>query len=270
MVASRLSARAFFAREIRRARETKGMTQKDAANALYVSEQYIGHWETGRRIPPLDCAGRLDRLHDTGGFFTRLLEDLVSAEVEPQWFGKWPVIEKQAATLWSFQPTVVDGLLQTEEYARAVLQAGRYHLTDVDDMVTSRLRRQHILTEGDDPPILVVVMAESVIRQRVGDATVMGGQLRHLAAMAERRTIVVQIVPFTAPEGAGFLSPFILASLEGGAQVGYVDHQLSGEVIERADEVAAIRRMFELFRAAALSAAESLRLIRKAAAQWAS
>jgi transcriptional regulator with XRE-family HTH domain len=267
MAGNRLTARDFLARELRRAREAKGMTQKQEAKALYVSEQYIGHWETGRRIPRPEHADQLDELHGTGGIFGRMLADLVSTETGPEWFGKWPIIEERATALWSFQPTVVDGLLQTEDYARAVLQAGRYHLTDVEEMVTARLERQRILYRAD-PPILVVVMSESVLLQSVGDAKIMHAQLMHLADVAERQNVIVQIVPFSAGAGAGFASPFIIPSFDGGTQVAYVDNQLRGEVVEDPDDVATIRRMFELFRAAALSTQETIELIRRTKGQW--
>lgn len=267
MSANRLTARGFLAREIKRAREATGLSQKELAKAIYVSEALVGAWETSRRVPKPDVMARLVETLGASDMMSRLLDELVSAEVPLEWLGKWLAIEEQATTLLWFETTVVCGLLQTEDYARAVLQAGRHHLTDTEEMVGARLDRQRILTK-DDPPILVVLMAESILRQNVGGPKVMHDQLIHLATMAERDNVVAHIVPSTATVCAGFIGHFVIANFDSGGEVAYVDNQLHGEVVERVEEVALLRRMFELFRAGALSKKESTELIVRMAEQW--
>src|SRR5262249_4916499 len=157
--------------------------QKGVAARLSVSEQLVGHWETARRVPGPTQAGALDTLYGTDGMFGRILSlaDLASGE-SPEWLGEWQRIERRATMLRSFQPSVIDGLRQTEEYARAVLDDRRFHLTDVDGVVSARLDRQRVLQSGGKPPTLIVLMHETVLDQPVGpDPTVMSEQLTYLA-----------------------------------------------------------------------------------------
>lgn len=267
MAAKRQTALQLWGKELARARETAGMSGGALAKAIYVSNSLVGMWETGKRVPKQQDINRCDTTLGTNGYLARLLSEWVSREVPPEWLGQWRSIEELATTLLSFQPTVVPGLLQTPDYARAVLRAGIYHHADTDEMVATRIERQRILTEGD-PPFLVALMDESVLHRNAGGAEIMGDQLTHLAEIAARRNVVVQVVPLTATACAGFLSPFVVASFDGGNEVAYVDNQLRGEVVEHPDEVATLRQLFELFRAEALSTKESIELITRVAKQW--
>ncbi|GAB3982406.1 hypothetical protein GCM10029978_086020 [Actinoallomurus acanthiterrae] len=130
------------------------------------------------------------------------------------------------------------------------------------------LDNRPLLTREDSPPVLVAVIAESVLSQNVGGAKVMADQLLQLAAIAERENVIVQIVPASAETCAGFTGPFAIAALDGGTELAYVDSQLSGEVVERQHDVAMLRRMFEVFRADALPRRQSIELIRRKSEQW--
>jgi transcriptional regulator with XRE-family HTH domain len=266
MAGNHLTARAFLAREIRLAREAKGMSRAALGKSVFVSESLVTAWEKGRYLPKPDVMDRLEGTLGTRGVLARMLDDLVSVTVPLEWFGRWVEIEGQATALWSFELAVVPGLLQTEDYARAVLRAAN-HLADTDEMVSARLERQRILTK-EDSPILVVLMDQSVPQRNIGGAKVMHDQLLHLAEMAELDNVVVQIVPLTAVVCAGFLSGFVIANFDGGSDVAYVDNQLSGEVVEHAEDVVRLRRMFEVFRADALPQRESVQLIIRMAEQW--
>lgn len=266
MADDHMTPRRFLAKEIRRAREAKAMKQAEVGNELHVSESLVRAWETGRRIPQPDDLERFETFFGTGGLLGRLRGDLVKAPVPLEWFVQWTEIEKRATTLWSFELAVVPGLLQTEDYARTVLHAAR-HLADTEEMVTARLARQEVLT-GEDPPMLVVLLDESVLRRNVGGAAIMHGQLLHLVRMAERENVFIHIIPLNAVACAGFISGFVVASLEGANDVAYVDNQLDGEVIEEPEGVTRLRRMFDTFRSDALSRDESIELMVKVAAEW--
>ncbi|WP_281397700.1 helix-turn-helix domain-containing protein [Actinomadura alba] len=251
----------FLAKEIRRSREEKGMKTIDIANMMYVSEGLVRAWEKGRRLPQPDHLAQLEELFGTRGVLGRIREELINAAVPLEWFARWPEIEHQATSLWSFQTTVVPGLLQKEDYARSVLHAA-HHIADTEEMVGARLERQRILAK-EDPPMLVALITESVLRHNVGGAEVMRDQLAHLEEMAERDNVIVQVVPDSARACAGFTGPFAIASFDAGTEVAYVDDQLSGKVVEDPEDVARLRRMFDVFRADALSRRESLELIRR-------
>jgi transcriptional regulator with XRE-family HTH domain len=268
MSGNRMTARVFVAKELRRAREAKGLTRAAVAKSLYVSDSLIAAWETHRMLPRPEHLERLLPILGLSDILVRVIDELVAGEIPPEWLDKWLVVERRATSLLSFQPTVVPGLLQNEDYARAVLRAGRHDVADLEEMVAARLDRQKILTREDSPPVFVAVLAESVLGQNVGGAKVMADQLLHLAAMAEQENVIVQIVPSSAEACAGFLGPFVIATLDGGVELAYVDNQISGEVVERSHDVAALRRMFEVFRADALPRRQSIELIRRKSEQW--
>ncbi|MEV0399008.1 helix-turn-helix transcriptional regulator [Actinoallomurus sp. NPDC050550] len=268
MSGNRMTARVFVAKELRRAREAKGLTRAAVAKSLYVSDSLVASWETSRILPRPEHLERLLPILGLGDILVRVIDELVAGEVPPEWLDKWLAVERRATSLLSFESTVVPGLLQNEDYARAVLRAGPYDIADLDDMVAARLSRQKILTREESPPVLVAVIAESVLGQNVGGAKVMADQLVHLAAMGERENVIVQVVPASAEACAGFLGPFVIATLDGATELAYVDSQLSGEVIERPHDVAALRRMFEVFRADALPRRQSIELIRRKLEQW--
>lgn len=261
------SPRRFLGREIQRARDTKRMTRESLAKAVYVSEQLVKSWEMGRRLPKPDNLRDVERVlgisdGEEPGILCRIRDDLISDAVPLEWFGKWLEVEGQATELWSFEVFVIPGLLQTEDYATAVLRAAN-HNADLDEEIAARLERQKVI-EKEDAPTFVVLVAEGALRNNMGGTKVMHDQLMHLADMAKRDNVIVQIIPAMSHVCAGFTGPFVLANFDGG-DVAYVDNAISGEVIEDAEEVARLRRMFNVFRSDALRAQESIDLILKVA-----
>ncbi|MFD9893372.1 Scr1 family TA system antitoxin-like transcriptional regulator [Amycolatopsis sp. NPDC059027] len=258
MARKRRTALEAWGRELALARDGKSLSQEELAKAVFVSQSLVAMWETGKRTPKADDLARCEEILGTTGFLARMLAELVAREVSHEWLDRWIEVEESATTLLWFEPIVVPGLLQTPDYARAIL--------DSEELVATRLERQRVLDEGE-PPMLVVLLSESVLRQQVGGAEVLSEQLRHLAEMARRRTISVQVVPPDAPACAKFAGHFVVASLDGAPDVAYVDNQLRGEVVEGHADVTALRRRFEYFRADALSHRQTIDLIEKAADQ---
>ncbi|WP_123667738.1 Scr1 family TA system antitoxin-like transcriptional regulator [Actinocorallia herbida] len=146
MSGSRLTPRLFLARELRRAREAKGLTPEALGRPLFVSESLVRSWEKGRRLPNPDTLALAENVLGTGGILTRLLTDVIDAAVPIEWFGRWMEIEESASSFWSFEPLLIPGLLQTPDYARIVLRSGN-HPADLDEMVEARVRRRQPLLE---------------------------------------------------------------------------------------------------------------------------
>ncbi|MFC4082474.1 helix-turn-helix domain-containing protein [Amycolatopsis samaneae] len=259
MAHRRPTALEIWGRELALARGATGLSQEAFAQRVYVSQSLVAMWETGRRSPKSPDLAHCEEICGTNGYLARMLDLLVSREVDHEWMDRWVSVEERATTLLSFEPTVIPGLLQTKEYARAV--------QDNDDHVAERLERQRVL-DSEVPPMLVVLLPEYVLHHRVGDERVMPEQLTHLATMARRPRIAVQIVPLDSPCYAKFLGPFVVAAIEGGREVAYVDNQLRGEVVERAEDVAFLRAQFDYFRADALPNRQSIELIERIASQW--
>lgn len=266
------SPRKFLGKEIQRAREAKGMTRDALAKAVYVSESLVRSWERGTRLPKPDNLKAVEKVLGFGngeeaGILCRMRDDLINDAVPLEWFGKWQEVEGQATELWSFECFVIPGLLQTEEYATAVLRAS-HHNADPEEEIATRLERQKILDEREDerePPTLVTLIGEAALRNNMGGKKVMHEQLLHLAEMARRENIIVQVIPADSEVCAGFTGPFVIANFDGGDDVAYVDNAISGDVIEDAEAVARLRRVFNIFRSDALRAQESIEFITRLA-----
>lgn len=214
-------------------------------------------------IPKPDALKRFEEAHGIKGTLSRLLEDLVSNEISPEWLGKWLSIESSAASLYWYESSVVPGLLQTKEYAHAVLVLNRNEAYNVEDRVDSRLLRQRIL-DSENPPVLVAVLDEAVLHRAIGSATIMYEQLRHIIEMTKRPEIIVYVIPFEAGEHAGLAGPFIIAGFEG-TEVAYVDNALRGDVAEIPGDITELKQRWEMLRSSALSAEASIELIWKVA-----
>lgn len=268
MAGNHMTAREFVGREVRRAREAKSLSRGDLAKMFPISVSLVGKWETGRRLPTGRNFRQLVEFLGIGKDVARIIEEivheLVGNEVSPDWF-KLPEVEAQAGLLWTFEPTLISGYLQTEEYCRAIQQAANLP-TDPEERVDARLNRQKIL-DSEDPPKLVVLTPEGVLRNNVGGAKIMHDQLLHLASMAERQNVHVHIIPQRSLACAGFISGFIIATLDG-KEVAYVDNQLNGDMTDVVDDVDRLRRFFEEFRADALNRQDSIDLIRRVAEEW--
>jgi DNA-binding XRE family transcriptional regulator len=265
MNGNHMTARTFVANELRHAREMKKLSRAKLADEIFVSESLIAAWERGRIVPGEQHHPRLKEVLDLPDMIARVIGDLVTNEVSPEWFGKWPQVERQATSLWSFQPCVLPGLIQTPEYARAVLDAAHLDI-DLEEALTTRLDRQTVLIK-EDPPMFVSLIAEGVLRHRVGSDKVMYDQLMHLIDVTEHENVIVQVVPANSIVCAGFSGAFVIASLHGD-EVGYVDNQLTGDTIESVAGVARLRRFFDVFRAGALNQQDSTDLIRRVAEEW--
>lgn len=266
MSGNHLTPRQFLAKAIQEACEAKGMSQASLAKAVPMSESLIRHWEAERRIPKPDYLARVEVILGTGGWLVRIRENLVSAPVPLEWFGKWPKVEDRSSSLWSVETTVIPGLLQTKEYATEVLRAA-HHRADTEEMLSSRLERQNVLGK-DDPPVFVCLVQESVLNNMVGNPAIMVDQLEHIAEMIEREKVIFQIIPHRAKSGALLIAPFVIAHVDGEGDVAYVDNQLSGEVVEDVEGIARLRRMFDELRADAMNRNDSLDHVRRMAEEW--
>jgi transcriptional regulator with XRE-family HTH domain len=260
---------ALFASELAAARTAVGLSQEALAARLTYSLSLVSMIEGTRRAPTLEFAQRCDAIFGTPGTFVRLQQHSRTTPL-PAWFRAYADVESSALQLRSWQPMVIDGLLQTEPYARALL-ATRPHTSpeELDALVTTRIERQTALTR-DPPPTVWVLMDEAALQREVGDAAVMAAQLQHLAAMSERPTITIQILPWTAGAHAGLLGAFATAEATDGTTVGYLDTAGEGFVAESRLTVDELSYTFDLLRADALTRKASREVITKWARNYGS
>jgi len=189
--------------------------------------------------------------------------------VLPPWFEAYVGLESDAARLHDFQPSVVPGLLQTEDYARAVIRDGPYAgcAEDIDQQVALRMRRQAVLDEPR-PPQVQVVLSESVLWVQVGGPAVMRAQLLRLAGLAAGPDLTIQILPLRATAHAQPAGPFTMLEFADPADptVVYLEHLTGSLLLEDVQEVRRYRAMFDHLRAEALGPGPSADLIARTAA----
>ena len=160
---------------------------------------------------------------------------------------------------------MVPGLLQTAEYARAILAAGPDTMEDeLEQMVAARLERQAIL-DRPRPPVLLVVLDEAVLHRGIGPPKIMHEQMLHLADLSGRHRITIQVVPARVGAHAGLLGGFAIASADSAPDIVYLETSADGQVAEKPRVVAQVTRRFDTLRAVALPKDDSRDLILKVA-----
>src|SRR5208282_5371282 len=173
-------------------------------------------------------------------------------------------LEAGAASIRNFEPSVVPGLLQTEDYARETFRNGPIELDPdgVERLVEVRLARQEILTR-DNRPRLWAVVDEAVIRRVVGGTEVMRGQLRYLADSAQQGKTTIQVVPYRAGAHAGTTGPFVILDFEEPTDPAMVYVEtLAGDIyLEERSDVNRYTLAFDRLRAASLHPDDSVQLI---------
>lgn len=258
-------AYAFVRDQVRRQRALRGISQEEFGKRTNYSASTVSAVETGTRPIDMPYAKRADEILETGGLFVRLLR-AAQRESEPSWFKPWLDAERAATQLRYFHPTLIPGLLQTENYARAVL---RFDPTrseeEVEKLVASRLQRQEILTR-DQPPLVIAVLDESALRRR--DA-IMAEQFRHLRRMAELPYIQLHIIPADAGLHVGLSGQLALARSADGNWVGNLTNQLADFVVDDEDSIAALLARWEGVRGVALPQNQSLTLLKEVESQHA-
>jgi transcriptional regulator with XRE-family HTH domain len=259
-----------FGAELRYYRERAGLSQTELAALVNVSHDVISKIETGDRPPAKDFPERLDAVPqlDTNGALARLWKNLrkgLRHRAMPGWFRPWAHIEAEATVLRSYEPLLVPGLLQTEEYARAIfaIRPGGKR-DDLEDQVAARMERQAILDRSDAPQ-LWCVLDEFVLQRCVGGAKVMHDQLEHLADVAERPRTSVQVIPASTGEHAGLLGGFVIADLDGVPGMVYLETAAEGQIADSPAIVTYTTFSFDSLRSEALPRAASRDLITKVA-----
>ncbi|GAA3753830.1 helix-turn-helix transcriptional regulator [Plantactinospora mayteni] len=247
---------AFIVAEIREGRKTAGMTQEAFGRLANFSASHVSAVEKRTRALTMDFIAGADRALKTGGVYQRLVITLGA----PAWLREWIDHEREAVALRSFQNAVLPGLLQTEAYARALLSGALLTGEQVQQKVTERLDRQSILTR-DDPPQVIAVVDECVIRRVIGGREVMREQLAHLLKLSATPLVQIQVVPDSIGSYPGLGGPFVLATLPTNADVGYIDSQLQGKVVEQPADVLQLRRAWDAIRGSALAVPQSIELI---------
>lgn len=261
-----MTALALFADELKAAREQRGWSQADLAEQVPYSLSTVSMVEALHRAPTRDLAVHLDKAFGAPGTFARLegrLRDLPF----PASFRPFATYEAEATALYVFEHSLIPGLLQTPEYARAVL-ATRPNTADdeIDKLVAARLSRQDVLTRDDPPaPLLWALIDEGVLYRPVAPAEVMYGQLTWLAEVSRRPNITVQVLPYSAGGHTGLLGAFTVADLGTNPGTVNVEDITYGRVFEDAATVSLVTLHYKSLQSEALPKGASRELIARVA-----
>jgi transcriptional regulator with XRE-family HTH domain len=268
-----------LAAELRRLRERTQRTVNDVAKELGWSESKLSRVETassGIRSPDLDRLLRLYGVEDRER--SRLLALAHQARQRAWWeaygdalpdaYETYIGFEAEASRILWYEAQLVPGLLQTDEYASAIMRA---ELADdrpeiISQRVTVRMGRQAVLTR-DPRPELRVVIDEDVLRRPIGGPEVLRRQLRRLVEASERPTITIQVLPFSVGAHRGLAGSFVILEFAGDYDqpLVYCEGLTGGVFRNKPEEFRRYLMSFESLRAAALSPKESVDLINEVA-----
>ncbi|KRD17459.1 MULTISPECIES: helix-turn-helix domain-containing protein [unclassified Streptomyces] len=260
--------------ELRRLRELKGMTAEEVAERLLVSQSKISRLENGRRsISQRD-------VRDLCGVYEvedqRMVDSLMEMAKDSRQQGWWHAfgdvpysvyigLETDAASLRVYDPQVVPGLLQTRQYAEALISGALPETaqTEIDKRVQVRMRRQERVSSGENPLRLWSVMDESALRRVVGGRELMRAQLEHLVEQSQLPHVTVQVIPFEMGAHPGLNGQYAILEFPDTADssVVYIEGVTSDLYLEKPNDVQKYSVMYEHLRAQALNVEQSRQFI---------
>ncbi|MFJ7960619.1 helix-turn-helix domain-containing protein [Streptomyces sp. NPDC096319] len=254
---------AAFGQSLKTLRLRAKVEREELGKRLGYSASTIASFEQGRRIPPPRAIDRADEALDAGGLLTVWKDQLERAQY-PVFFQGMAELEKQSIELLAYDTLVVKGLLQTEEYMRAVLAMRRPVLDPetIEQRVTARLARQGIF-DRRPAPLLSFVMCESVLRRRFGGKEVLRGQLEQLLLVGQRRNVELQVLPLDSEDNAGVDGPFTVVTRDDGKRFVYAEAQGSSALETDPKRAALAAARYGIIRSQALIPGESLAFIEK-------
>jgi hypothetical protein len=257
----RISLWHFLAYYLRFQREKFGLSLTQWGKLIGAARSTVSNIEAGRLKIHDDQAKALDKEYDTGGLFQLLLFH-ARANHNPDWFRQFTQYEVQARIIRIYQGQIIPTPLQTADYARALLAAR--NAADLDVAVDRRLARQEAILSRPDPPLVWVLLDESVLKNEVGEPAITKAQLLHLLQSCELPHIAVRIIPNSGGAHIGFDGPFRVISMEK-RDVAYAGAQRGGRLIEGTREVRELAVDYDRMGMKALSEDASRTLIERLA-----
>lgn len=261
-----------LARALRHLREEAGLTIEEVAKKLEMSASTVSRMETAQvGVRPRDLRFLLE-LYEVSEVEREQLLQIARERRQQRWWQEYADVpsialaglEADASTIWQYSTQLVPGLLQTEPYARAVLEAIRLDAKadDIDRRLELRMHRQALLT-SEHAPEYWVVLDEAVARRQVGGPVVMAEQLGQLIEMAKRPNVTLQVLPFTSGEHAGMDGEFTILRYPDPADpiVVFIENTGSDLYLEASEVTRRYNKIFDHLRAAAQNPGESIRTL---------
>lgn len=250
-----------FGRQVRKERLARGWSIHELALRMGVAAGHLSRIENGKRPPTESIAAKCDDVFpERQGWFTEYYEE--SRTWTPPGFRDWPEYEDSARHVRAWMPGIVHGLLQTEGYARALLETSP---GVTKEMVTARLaarmERQRRVLMRDDPPLAWLLVDQLSLYRLIGSPEIMAAQMGHLAAVAAMPNVTLQVLPAVAhPANASGL-----IVTDGAA---YAEHVAGGYVFIEEETVTRLERLFHMLLSESHRASESAAMIEEVGQKW--
>jgi transcriptional regulator with XRE-family HTH domain len=239
-----------FARQLKKTRLAHGWTLDELSRRTGINAAHLSRIENGWRPPTEKVALACDAAFpERGGWFTDWYKESRTWSAMSA-FRDWREYEDVASTLHVWTPSIIDGFLQTERYAAALLATAAGATTElIQARLQARMERQQRVLFRDEPPTALFIIDELSLFRQVGTAQEMAGQMRHLADVAALPNVTLQVLPAIAH--AASASGLIIAG-----EAVYVEH-LAGGVVLMGDAISPLTRRFDTLRSECRSARET-------------
>lgn len=274
-----LVRRILLGSQLRRLREAKGISRADAGYSIRASESKISRMELGRvSFRERDVA---DLLTLYGVTDESEREELLAlalgahasgwwhsyGDVLPGWFQTYVGLEESAALIRTYEVQFIPGLLQAEEYAKAVTRHGRRSASDeeIERRVGLRMRRQQMLL-SDSGPEFVAVIDEAALRRPLGGPEVMRAQIRHMLQMGARPNVTIQVTPFRYGGHSAEGGPFTILRFprQDPPDVVYVEQLTGAMYLDKPEDVEQYEQVMDRLRAESQTPEQTMELLRSA------
>ncbi|WP_406480592.1 helix-turn-helix domain-containing protein [Streptomyces platensis] len=252
-----------FGRQLKLLRVRAGLERAEFGKLVGYAAQSIASFEQGRRIPPPRFIDRADEVLGAGGVLIALKEEVARAQY-PAFFRDAARLEATAQALCVYAALAIPGLLQTEDYARAVFRMQRPLLDDavIEQRLESRLARQEIF-ERRPAPLLSFIIEEVVLRKPIGGRTVLRGQLQQVLQVGQRRNVEIQVMPTDQEDHAALDGPFNLIDAATGQRIAYTEVQNDSRLHTGTTKIRELESRYGILRSQALTPSESLAFVEK-------
>ncbi|CAM5543314.1 transcriptional regulator [Streptomyces spiroverticillatus] len=244
-------------------RERTGLTQAELGTAIGYSEEQVSSVERGRRAPKPEFLDAADEVLGAGGMLAAFKEDVERARY-PKKVRDLAKLEAEAVEIGAYSDHNIQGLLQTEDYTRALFPMRRPLLDEekIEREVAARQARLAIFNRWP-APILSFVQEESTLRRPLGGKMVLRGQLEHILELGQLRNVEIQVMPTDREDHAGMGGQLRLFDSRRGPSVAHLEVQQFSRVISDRQAVQTLQTQYGIIRAQALTPRESLDFIEK-------
>ncbi|OEU87291.1 DNA-binding protein [Streptomyces abyssalis] len=241
-----------------------GLTQAELGTAIGYGEDHVSSVERGRRVPRPEFLDSADQVLDACGKLAAMKGDVAEARY-PKKVRDLARLEAESVELGAYGNHNIHGLLQTEEYARALFRMRRptYGEDDLERYLAARMARQEIIARTPLLPTLTFVQEEVTLRRPIGGREVLRRQLQHLLQIGRLRHVEIQVIPTDREDHAGMGGELQVLKLKDGSTVGYSAAQLTTHLMCDPKQAQVLELRYGIIRAQALSPRESLAFIEK-------